>query len=84
MPIIGTAIGAAIGWLAGTLTSIFTVDCDGTVAVEQFGVTGKQLSPLVANGGGTHTHCTYHPGSDTKMFCGSNSIYECYWSIRRV
>jgi hypothetical protein len=34
VPVIGTVVGAVTGFLAGELESIFTADCDGTVAAE--------------------------------------------------
>lgn len=83
MPAVGTAIGAAAGWLGGKLTGILTADCDGTVAVEQVGVTGQQVSSLLT-ATIPHSHWTYHPGTDSSTGCGSNSMYSCRWSVQRL
>ncbi|MFY4727586.1 fascin domain-containing protein [Nitrospira sp. BLG_2] len=83
MPAVGTAIGVAVGWLGGQLTGILTADCDGTVAIEQVGVTGQQLAGMLA-AGAPYAHWTYHPGSDSSTGCGSNSMYFCHWSVQRL
>jgi hypothetical protein len=83
MPVVGTAIGAGAAWLGAKLTGILTADCDGTVALEQLGVTGQQLSSLLTMPT-PYSHWTYHPGSDSSTGCGSNSMYTCYWSVGRL
>lgn len=83
MPVVGTAIGAAAAFLGAKLTGILTADCDGTVALEQVGLTGQQLSSLLSMPT-PYAHWTYHPGTDSSTGCGSNSMYLCYWSVIRL
>lgn len=82
IPALGTLLGAGAGFLAGKLTSILNANCDGPVAAEQNTFTGADL--LAKTAGGVFSHTTKHPGTDSPIGCGSNSVYYVTWHIQRV
>lgn len=84
LPIVGSAIGAVVGWAVSALVGLLIADCDGVVAVQQVGLTGKQLCALVDANGGNYLHHSYHPGTNSSQGCGANSLYRTSWSIRRA
>lgn len=43
LPVVGSILGAAAGWLVGELTSLIFANCDGLVAAEQISLTGVEL-----------------------------------------
>ena len=83
MPVVGTILGAAAGWLVGHLVDMLTANCDGPVAAEQPAFTGIDLWNRTQTSSRLITHTTFHPGIDSSTGCGSNSEYLVTWSIRR-
>jgi hypothetical protein len=79
VPVIGTVVGAIAGFLASELESIFTADCDGTVAAEVQIFTFDQLVSDTSIGPFLWT--TQHPGTNSAAGCGLNSNYLTAWHI---
>jgi hypothetical protein len=84
VPVIGTILGLLSSWVLEQLASTFSAGrCDGTVALEQVVLSGRDLH-LATAAQGIYTNTTDHPGTDSPAFCGSNSDYSVTWSIRRI
>lgn len=81
LPGLGTILGAIGGWLAGEISSILNVNCDGPVAAEQVTLTYASLMSKIA--GGTDTVTTPHPGTDSATGCGGNSMYYVTWHMAK-
>jgi hypothetical protein len=64
------------------LTGLFTVDCDGPVAIHAVALTGDKLNTLTHDDG-VHTESKFFPGVDSAVGCGSNSKYTVTWSFSR-
>jgi hypothetical protein len=82
-PIYGPLMTGLVGFVSGLLGFPAFADCDGPVAVEQAGFTGEQIwtktgltNPFAWN--------IPQPGIDSPAGCGSNSVYETRWSIKRL
>lgn len=82
IPALGTLLGAGAGFLAGKLTGIINANCDGAVAAEQNTFSAADLLAKTAHG--TFTQTTKHPGTDSPIGCGSNSVYYVTWHIQRI
>ncbi len=82
VPVVGPLLGILAAWLVSELTSIVFADCDGPVALEQVVLLGRDLCQKTA--AGPYRTTTTHPGTDSAIGCGSNSVYEVSWSITRV
>lgn len=84
VPVIGTILGLLSNWLFEQLGSLFSEGhCDGSVALEQALISGRDLH-LATAGGHAYLKTTDHPGTDSPTGCGANSDYSVTWSIRRV
>lgn len=81
LPGLGTILGAIAGWLASEISSILTANCDGPVAAEQVTMNYNDLMSKTANG--TDSVTTQHPGTDSAVGCGGNSMYYATWHIAR-
>lgn len=81
IPLLGTLLGAAAGWLVGEVSSLLSANCDGAVAAEQDVFKYQDLVSLTATG--PHTQKTTHPGSNSPDGCGGNSMYYVTWTISR-
>lgn len=96
LPVVGTILGAAAGWLVSELASLAFADCDGPVAAEQPAFKGIDLWNRTQNPpvklpwapielpGHSFGMVTQHPGVDSAAGCGSNSQYSVGWRITRV
>jgi hypothetical protein len=65
------------------LSALFTVDCDGPVALDAFAMTGANLDAL-ASENNVHSTTKFYPGIDSDIGCGSNSRYTVTWSVFRI
>lgn len=89
MPVIGTILGAAAGWVVSQLGGLFFANCDGPVAVEQPAFKGLDLwnvtnhTDLFGQPHPFYSQTTSHPGLDSPAGCGSNSVYDVTWQIQR-
>ena len=79
VPVVGTIVGALAGYLTTELESVFTADCDGTVAGEVQMWSYNQLVSMTS--GGPFKWETQHPGTNSPHGCGSNSNYYSAWHI---
>lgn len=80
--VLGPWIGQGLGWVMGQVTGLVAADCDGPVASALVSMKGTDLWALTQNGqqaSGTYTH----PGLDSHVGCGSNSLYYTTWHILR-
>ena len=82
VPVIGSILSAAEGWLLGKLTDIVFARCDGIVAVEMRAMMGRDLYMMTNNGRNPLTVTTTHHGTDSDVGCGGNSVYDVTWTIR--
>jgi len=82
VPVVGPLLGILAAWLVSELTSIVFADCDGPVALEQVVLLGRDLCRQTA--AGPYRTTTTHPGIDSNIGCGANSVYEVSWSITRA
>jgi hypothetical protein len=64
------------------LTGLFTVNCDGPVAIHAVAVSGQDLNELTSPNG-VHTESKFFAGTDSDVGCGSNSKYTVTWSFSR-
>jgi hypothetical protein len=84
VPVIGTILGLISGWLVEQLEKVLSAGwCDGTVAVEQAVLLGRDLH-IATDNGRIYSVMTDHPGTDSHDGCGGNSDYKVMWSIRRM
>ena len=80
VPIVGTAIGAVLGFIAGEIENILTANCDGTVAAEVQVFSYDQLASDLSTLGYFNWE-TNHPGTKSAAGCGENSSYLTGWHI---
>jgi PASTA domain len=83
-PDFGQALGSLLGLnffetLAQQFAILVNVDCDGPVAAERVSFTFNDLVSGTAHGALTRT--TEHPGTDSPLGCGSNSLYFVTWHV---
>jgi hypothetical protein len=81
-PVIGSLLGSLVGYLLDKLGEVVFADCDGLVAAETIALSGRDLYLKTRDGPLSVT--TTHPGTESPSGCGSNSVYEVIWTIRRV
>jgi Repeat of unknown function (DUF346) len=81
-PVIGSLLGSLVGYLLDKLGEVVFADCDGLVAAETIALSGRDLYLKTLDGPLSVT--TTHPGTESPGGCGSNSVYEVTWTIRRV
>jgi hypothetical protein len=79
----GNIWATAGAWALKFFVGLFTVDCDGPVAIDQVAVTGATLETWTAETG-KYSEKRFYPGGDTDWGCGSNSEYYVTWSVTRV
>lgn len=79
IPLLGTALGAAAGFIAGEINTILTANCDGSVAAEVQRFTYDLL--IADTSAGSFRWETHHPGTNSATGCGSNSSYSTAWHI---
>ena len=74
--------GAAVAAVTEIIKRIFTINCDGVVALEQHRWPGSRYRELTAGHNPVHFTHTFH-GTDSSVGCGSNSVYSVTWSLFR-
>jgi hypothetical protein len=82
MPVIGSILGAAAGWLVESLANIVFANCDGPVAVEQAVLSGAAMRSATLAGQAV-TQQTTHRGHSSGAGC-RDSLYRVSWSYRRA
>jgi hypothetical protein len=82
LPVLGSLLGAAAGYLANALVGILTANCDGPVAGEQNTFTFADLTARVAHG--PFNQSTKHPGTNSPTGCGRNSAYVVNWHMIEI
>jgi hypothetical protein len=82
MPLFGSILGAAAGWLVESLANIVFANCDGPVAVEQAVVSGMAMRQATL-AGKTVSQQTTHRGHSPGAGC-RDSLYRVSWSYRRA
>ncbi len=82
IPLIGSLIAILSSWLFDQLNSVLSARCDGTVAVEQVVLMGRDLQQKTKSKFATKT---IHQGTDSATGCGPhNSNYTVSWSITQL
>jgi hypothetical protein len=83
LPIIGTALGAFVGYLISEGVDALFADCDGVVAFEQAALNGQALWNATPYAHSTEL-MTEHSGTDSPHGCGANSLYDVSWGYSRL
>jgi hypothetical protein len=75
IPVLGSIVVLIANWLIDKLSGIFTGRCDGLVAAELMVFSGEPDSLELADAP------IVHPGTDSAIACGANSIYEVWRTV---
>jgi hypothetical protein len=82
VPVVGSILGAAGGWLLSQLVSLAFADCDGLVAAELSASIGRGLFEATNNGNTSFGATTTHRSSKPSILCGTGDcVYDVTWSI---
>jgi hypothetical protein len=76
VPVVGSIVAPIANWLLDQLSTIVFANCDGLVAAELRVFPGKPDPSLEL----VEAPVT-HPGTDSAIGCGSNSVYEVWRTV---